>query len=110
MLTLNYGIDTTFIKPLAKVYVTVVPGFARKGIRTGFNNLREPRYIETDELRYGLGFLGVIESRSDWLGESNLPEDPYVAVRDSYIARREREKADVVEGNGDDASVEPDGG
>lgn len=203
MLALNYGIDTAFIKPLAKVYVTVVPGFARKGIRNALNNLREPRtalnqclqgkfdlavsdaarflvnstvgvaglfdpasamglerhdedfgqtlgrwgvgpgayvvlpvfgpstmrdgvgrgvdlatgprlYIEGDEVRYGLGFLGVVDSRSDWLGALNLPEDPYVAVRDSYLARREREVADAVETspeeNVDDAGTEPDGG
>lgn len=203
MLALNYGIDTVVIKPLAKVYVTVVPGFARKGVRNALNNLREPRtalnqclqgkfdlaasdairfvvnstvgvaglfdpasamglarhdedfgqtlgrwgvgqgayvvlpvfgpstmrdgvgrgvdlatgtqlYIEDDEVRYGLGFLGVVDSRSAWLGELNLPEDPYVAVRDSYLARREREVADVVEtspeGNGDGAGAAPDGG
>lgn len=39
--------------------------------------------------------IGVVDSRSDWLGELNLPEDPYVSVRDSYLARREREVADV---------------
>ncbi|MDE0661102.1 MAG: VacJ family lipoprotein [Gammaproteobacteria bacterium] len=203
ILALNYGIDTAFIKPLAKVYVTVVPGFARKGVRNMVNNLREPRtalnqclqgkldlavsdaarfvvnstigvaglfdpasamglarhdedfgqtlgrwgvgqgayvvlpvfgpstmrdgvgrgvdlatgtrlYIDEDEVRYGLGLLGVVDSRSDWLGELNLPEDPYVALRESYLARREREVADVVvtspEGNGDDAGAEPDGG
>ncbi|MXY57881.1 MAG: VacJ family lipoprotein [Gammaproteobacteria bacterium] len=203
ILALNYGIDTAFIKPLARVYVTVVPGFARKGVRNVVNNLREPRtalnqclqgkldlavsdaarfvvnstigvaglfdpasamglarhdedfgqtlgrwgvgqgayvvlpvfgpstmrdgvgrgvdlatgtrlYIDEDEVRYGLGLLGVVDSRSDWLGELNLPEDPYVALRESYLARREREVADVVvtspEGNGDDAGAEPDGG
>ena len=203
MLALNYGIDTALIKPLAKVYVAVVPGFARKGIRNVVNNLREPRtalnqclqgkfdlavsdaarfvvnstvgvaglfdpasamglarhdedfgqtlgrwgvgqgayvvlpvfgpssmrdgvgrgmdlatgtrlYIEEDEIRYGLGLLGVVDSRSDWLGELNLPEDPYVTLRESYLARREREVADIVEtsveGNGDDAGAEPDGG
>lgn len=203
ILALNYVIDTAVVRPLAKVYVTIVPGFARKGVRNVLNNLREPRtalnqclqgkfdlavadtarflvnstvgvaglfdpasamglerhnedfgqtlgrwgvgqgaylvlpvfgpatmrdgvgrgvdlatgtrlYIENEEVRYGLGFLGVVDSRSDWLGELNLPEDPYVSVRDAYLARREREVADVVETsaqeNGDDAGAEPDGG
>lgn len=203
ILALNYVIDTAFVRPLAKVYVTIVPGFARKGVRNVLNNLREPRtalnqclqgkfdlavadtarflvnstvgvaglfdpasamglerhnedfgqtlgrwgvgqgaylvlpvfgpatmrdgvgrgvdlatgvrlYIKEDEVRHGLGFLGVVDSRSDWLGELDLPEDPYASVRDAYLARREREVADVVETspreNGDDAGADPDGG
>ncbi|MCE2460945.1 MAG: VacJ family lipoprotein [Pseudomonadales bacterium] len=39
MPALNYIIDTAVVKPLAKVYVTVVPGFARKGVRNALNNL-----------------------------------------------------------------------
>lgn len=203
MLALNFVIDTAVVKPLAKVYVTVVPGFARKGVRNALNNLREPStvlnqclqgkldlavadtarflvnstvgvaglfdpasamglerhdedfgqtlgrwgvgqgaylvlpvfgpstmrdgvgrgvdlatgtrlYIEKDEIRSGLGFLGVVDSRSDWLGELNLPEDPYASVRDAYLARRQREVADIVETspteNGDEAGAEPGGG
>ena len=202
MMALNYGIDAAVIKPLAEVYVTVVPGFARKGVRNALNNLREPRtalnqclqgkfdlavsdaarfvvnstvgvaglfdpasalglarhdedfgqtlgrwgvgqgaylvlpvfgpstmrdgvgrgvdlatgtrlYVEKEKVRYGLGILGAVDSRSDWLGELNLQEDPYVTLRDGYLARREREVADVVETSredGDDAGAEPDGG
>lgn len=202
MLALNYAIDTAVVKPLAKVYVTVVPGFARKGVRNALNNLREPRtalnqclqgkfdlavsdtarflvnstvgvaglfdpatamgltrhnedfgqtlgrwgvgqraylvlpvfgpssmrdgvgrgvdlatgtrlYIDEEEVRYGLGFVGVVDARSDWLGELNLPDDPYVAVRDAYLARRQREVADIVEtptGNGGDEDGNSTGG
>ena len=205
-MALNYVVDTAFVKPLAKVYVTVVPGFARKGIRNVLNNVREPRtvlnqclqgkfnlaasdaarfivnstvgvaglfdvataaglarhnedfgqtlgrwgvgrgaylvlpvfgpstmrdgvgravdfgtgprlYIENDEVGYGLGLLGVVDARGDWLGAVDLPDDPYVALRESYLARREREVADLVEPppeepeeNGHDGDTEPAGG
>ena len=185
-LVFNYVVDTVAIKPLSRVYVRIVPGFARKRIRNALNNLREPRtvlnqclqgkfdlaaqdaarfivnstvgvaglfdvaaasglerhyedfgqtlgrwgvgqgaylvlpvfgpsslrdgvgraadlatgtrtYIDNDEVRYGLGFLGVIDARGDWLDAATPPDDPYVALRDSYLARREREVADLVE-------------
>ena len=54
-------------------------------------------YIHEDEVRYGLGFLGVVDARGDWLGAVNLPDDPYASLRDAYLARREREVADIVE-------------
>lgn len=202
MLALNYVVDTAVVKPLAKVYVTIVPGFARTGIRNALNNLREPRtvlnqclqgkfdlavsdaarfvvnstvglaglfdpatamgltrhdedfgqtlgrwgvghgaylvlpvfgpstmrdgagravdvatgtrlYIHEDEVRYGLGFLGVVDARGDWLGAVNLPDDPYASLRDAYLARREREVADIVETpteSGGERTGEPTGG
>ena len=200
-LAFNYVVDTAAIKPLARVYVRIVPGFARKRIRNALNNLREPRtvlnqclqgkfdlaaqdaarfivnstvgvaglfdvaaasglerhyedfgqtlgrwgvgqgaylvlpvfgpsslrdgvgraadlatgtrvYIDNDEVRYGLGFLGVVDARGDWLGAANPPDDPYVALRDSYLARRQREVADLpttappADGGGGNAAPE----
>ncbi|MDG2088569.1 MAG: VacJ family lipoprotein [Arenicellaceae bacterium] len=37
----NDRIDKAFLRPIAKGYVTIVPGLARKGIRNVFNNLLE---------------------------------------------------------------------
>lgn len=201
-LALNFVVDTVFVKPLSKVYVTVVPGFTRKGIRNVLNNLREPRtvlnqclqgkfslaasgtvrfivnstvgvaglfdvataaglerhqedfgqtlgrwgvgrgaylvlpvlgpatmrdgvgravdfatgtraYIDNNEVGYGLGLLGVVDARADSLAAVDLPDDPYVALRESYLARREREVADLVEPppeeNGHDGDSEPAG-
>ena len=55
------------------------------------------RYIDEDEVRYGLGFLGVVNARGNWLGAVNLPDDPYASLRDACLVRREREVADIVE-------------
>lgn len=38
----NTGFDNVLLKPVAKAYRWVLPGFIRRGITNGFNNLQEP--------------------------------------------------------------------
>lgn len=39
---LNNGVDKVLLKPIAKAYRWALPGFVRRGITNGFNNLQEP--------------------------------------------------------------------
>ena len=78
----------------------VLPVFGPSTLRDGSGRLVDVatgtrHVIEEDEVRYGLGFIRMIDARSGWLGDdAALPSDPYVYLRDSYLDRRAREVAD----------------
>lgn len=199
MLAFNYVLDKAIVEPLAKVYVRVVPGFARTGVRNAINNLREPRtalnqclqgkfghafsdagrflvnstiglaglfdpatemglerhdedfgqtlgrwgvgggpylmlpvfgpstlrdgtgrvadvatgarhIIHEDKVRYGLGFVAMVDARTARLGgEAELPDDPYTYLREAYLAKRAAQIADVTETPQADTSTKEPG-
>jgi phospholipid-binding lipoprotein MlaA len=51
MFSLNQVFDRVFFRPVAMVYKTVVPNFARKGIRHFFSNIGEPLVFANDMLQ-----------------------------------------------------------
>ncbi len=54
----NNGADRYFLKPIAKAYRWVLPGFIRRGITNGFNNLQEP-FTFVNALLQGKGDLAL---------------------------------------------------
>lgn len=54
----NNGADRYFLKPIAKAYRWVLPGFVRRGITNGFNNLQEP-FTFVNALLQGKGDLAL---------------------------------------------------
>ena len=45
VLAFNYVVDRALLKPASVVYRTVVPGFARTGVRNFLDNILEPRTV-----------------------------------------------------------------
>ena len=61
VLAFNYVVDRALLKPAAAVYVRVLPGFARKGVRNVLDNLNEPRTVLNQCLQGKVG-LGVSDA------------------------------------------------
>jgi len=104
----NDGLDNVTLKPLAKGYRVIVPGFARKGIRNFSTNLRGPLNIINNFLQgkpgrgfsefgrflmnstFGIGGLfdiataGGLDKYPETFGETfavwGIPDGPYVMI------------------------------
>jgi phospholipid-binding lipoprotein MlaA len=59
----NDAIDTAFIKPVALVYRTIFPPFARDRIRAFIDNLQEPRIFVNDLLQLRINAAGYSFAR-----------------------------------------------